>query len=117
MIRLKGGEQSELDGLIAVLEYEPARQQTVIHPDDALSQLLVGQVLLDVCEAAQLLEREYHLVGALLTQTGTNRHQQVKVECCEPTQGLIVELVRIFHDFIRHDCILPLKELSLKSSS
>ena len=48
MIRLKGGEQSELDGLIAVLEYEPARQQT-----DRLLGMAAGAELQEVPESDQ----------------------------------------------------------------
>ena len=38
---------------------------------------------------------------------GDDRHQQIKIERGELAQRLIVELVRVLHDLIGYDCILP----------
>jgi len=59
-------EQRELDDLARILEHVVQRQQARVRLHDLVGQLLVGQVLPQSHEAAQLLERELHRGRALL---------------------------------------------------
>ena len=101
-------EQGELDDVVLfVLELEVEREQATVHIGNLLGELIVGHVPLKSGQPLQFFERERHLVRALVPHARRDGHQQIKIERGELAQRLIVELVRVLHDLIGHDCILP----------
>ena len=63
---------------------------------------MLVRFLLQVHLPLQLIEWEALLRRAVVAQSGADGHKQVDLERRELAQHLVVELVVVLHDFIRH---------------